>query len=54
MKKDIGNAACTTNDKGFGPGSTKGIPASTMSISTGTANKGNTAKFSAGKKTVSK
>ena len=54
MKKDMGDAARTTNDKGFGPGSTKGIPASTTGMSTGTANKGNTAKFSAGKKTVSK
>jgi hypothetical protein len=43
----------STNDKGFGPGSKKGIIASSTASSTGKT-KGNTAKFSGGKKTVSK
>jgi hypothetical protein len=53
--KDTSNKgkAESTDDKGFGPGSKKGIPASTMSVSTGKT-MGSTAKFSGGKKTVSK
>jgi hypothetical protein len=50
--KSYGGAE-STNDRGFGPGSKKGIPASSTSSSTGKT-KGNTAKFSGGKKTVSK
>ena len=45
--------AQSTQDKGFGKGSTKGIPASTMSVSP-VKTKGNTAKFKAGKKSVGK
>lgn len=53
--KDTSNKgkAESTDDKGFNSGSKKGIPASTMSVSTGKT-KGSTAKFSGGKKTVSK
>ena len=50
MKGDGG--AESTKDKGFGPGSKKGIPASTMSVGA-VKTKGNTAKFKAGKKSVS-
>lgn len=50
MKGDGG--AQSTNDKGFGGGSKKGIPASSMKGKTGPA--GNTAKFKAGKKKVGK
>jgi hypothetical protein len=50
--KSYGGAE-STNDRGFGPGSKKGIPASSTSSSTGKT-KGNTAKFAGGKKTVSK
>ena len=42
----------STDFKGFGGGSKKGIPASTMKGKTGPA--GNTAKFKAGKKKVGK
>ena len=42
----------STDFKGFGGGSKKGIPASTMKGKTGPA--GNTAKFQAGKKSVGK
>ena len=42
----------STDYKGFGGGSKKGIPASTMKGKTGPA--GNTAKFKAGKKKVGK
>lgn len=50
MKSDGG--AASTNFKGFGGGSKKGIPASTMKGKTGPT--GNTAKFSGGKKKVGK
>jgi hypothetical protein len=54
MKKmKSSGGAESTNDKGFGPGSKKGIIASSTASSTGKT-KGNTAKFSKGKKTVSK
>jgi len=47
-------SAESTDDKGFGPGSSMGIPAS-MPAGAFTANTtGNTAKFAAGKKTVGK
>jgi len=54
MKKMKSSGGAESTDfKGFGPGSKKGIPASSTSSSTGKT-KGNTAKFSGGKKTVSK
>jgi hypothetical protein len=43
----------STDFKGFGAGSKKNIPVSSMSDSTGKT-MGSTAKFSGGKKTVSK
>lgn len=53
MKKMKGDGgAMSTNDKGFGGGSKKGIPASTMKGKVGPT--GNTAKFKAGKKKVGK
>ena len=54
MNTDKGNAAESTNDKGYGMGSTKGIPASMPAGSFPTPAMGTTAKFSMGKKTVSK
>ena len=51
MKGDGG--AESTKDKGFGPGSKKGIAPSTMMVSPAKT-KGNTAKFKAGKKKVGK
>lgn len=45
--------AQSTQDKGFGPGSKKGITPSTMMVSPAKT-KGNTAKFKAGKKKVGK
>lgn len=54
MKKMKSSGGAESTDfKGFGGGSKKGIPASSISASTGKT-KGNTAKFSGGKKTVSK
>jgi hypothetical protein len=54
MKKmKSSGGAESTNDKGFGPGNKKGIIASSIAASTGKT-KGNTAKFSKGKKTVGK
>jgi|DEB19_MinimDraft_3_1074340.scaffolds.fasta_scaffold427426_2 hypothetical protein len=50
MKGDGG--AESTQDKGFGPGSKKGIPASTMKGKVGMS--GKKATFKAGKKTVKK
>ena len=44
--------AQSTQDKGFGKGSTKGIPASTMKGNVGPA--GKKASFKAGKKSVGK
>lgn len=54
MKTDKGNAAESTNDKGYGMGSTKNIPASMPAGGQTAKTKGNSAKFSAGKKSVSK
>ena len=54
--KDTSNkgSAESTDDKGYGPGSSVGIPAS-MPAGSATANtKGSVASFAAGKKTVSK
>ena len=51
MKGDGG--AESTNFKGFGGGSKKGITKSTMMVSPAKT-KGNTAKFAAGKKKVGK
>jgi len=48
-----GDSAQSTNSKGFGAGSKKGIPASTMTVSP-VKTKGNKAKFSGGKKKVGK
>jgi hypothetical protein len=54
MKKMKSSGGAESTDfKGFGGGSKKGIPASSISASTGKT-KGSTAKFSGGKKTVSK
>ena len=50
-QKGDGGAA-STQDKGFGPGSKKGIPASTMKGKVGPS--GKKATFKAGKKTVKK
>ena len=53
MKKMKGDGgAMSTNDKGFGGGSKKGIPASTMHGKVGMS--GKKATFSGGKKTVKK
>lgn len=54
MKSDKGNAAESTNSKGFGMGSKSMIPASMPAGGQTAMTKGNTAKYSAGKKTVSK
>jgi hypothetical protein len=54
MKTDKGNAAESTNSKGFGMGSKAMIPASMPAGGQTAHTKGNTAKYSAGKKTVSK
>ena len=48
-----GDKAQSTDFKGFGAGSKKGVPASTMMVSPAKT-KGNTAKFSGGKKKVGK
>lgn len=53
MKKDTGASAASTNDKGFGGGSKKGITPSTAHGVT-PKTKGNKASFKAGKKTVGK
>lgn len=54
--KDTSNkgGAESTDDKGFGPGSSAGIPASMPAGAFSVSTVGNTAKFSQGKKTVSK
>ena len=54
MNTDKGKAAESTDDKGYGMGSTAGIPASAPAGSFTVSTTGNTAKFSGGKKTVSK
>ena len=54
MKKaKSSGGAMSTNDTGFRAGSKKGITPSSISASTGKT-KGSMAKFSGGKKTVSK
>jgi hypothetical protein len=52
--KDTSNkgSAESTNDKGFGPGSSAGIPSSMPAGSFIANTKGNEATFSAGKKSV--
>lgn len=54
MKTDKGNAAESTDSKGYGMGSTAMIPASMPAGGQTAHTKGNSAKFAAGKKTVSK
>jgi hypothetical protein len=54
MNTDKGNAAESTNDKGYGMGSTKGIPASMPAGGSTTSIKGSEAHFAGGKKSVSK
>ena len=54
MKMDKGNAAESTNDKGYGMGSKSGIPASMPAGGQSMTTKGSEAHFSGGKKTVSK
>jgi len=54
MNTDKGTAAESTNDKGYGMGSTKGIPASMPAGGQTAMTKGNSAKFAAGKKSVGK
>ena len=54
MNTDKGNAAESTDDKGYGMGSTKNIPASMPAGGQTAMTKGNTASFSAGKKSVGK
>lgn len=52
-KAKSSGGAQSTKDTGFRKGSTKGVPASTMMVSP-VKTKGNTAKFSGGKKKVGK
>lgn len=54
MKMDKGNAAESTNDKGYGMGSKSGIPASMPAGGQSQTTKGSQAHFAHGKKTVSK
>ena len=54
MNTDKGNTAESTNSKGFGMGSTSGIPASMPAGGQSMTTKGSQATFSAGKKSVSK
>ena len=54
MNTDKGNAAESTDDKGYGMGSTKGIPASMPAGGQTAMTKGNSANFAGGKKTVTK
>lgn len=54
MKTDKGNAAESTDSKGYGMGSTAMIPASMPAGGQTAHTKGNLTKFAAGKKTVSK
>ena len=54
MKMDKGNAAESTNDKGYGMGSKSGIPASMPAGGQSMTTKGNVATFSHGKKSVHK
>lgn len=52
--KDTSNkgSAESTDDKGFGPGSSAGIPASMPAGTYAESTKGNVATFAAGKKSV--
>ena len=52
MNTDKGNAAESTDDKGYGMGSTKGIPASMPAGGTTVSSAGAKAHFAGGKKTV--
>ena len=54
MKAKKSGGAMSTNDKGFGAGSKKGITPDIKIGANAVKTKGNTAKFKAGKKTVSK
>jgi hypothetical protein len=54
MNTDKGNAAESTNDKGYGMGSTAGIPASMPIGGEPVVKSGSKATFSGGKKSVSK
>jgi hypothetical protein len=54
MNTDKGNGAESTNDKGYGMGSTSGIPASMPAGGQSQTTKGKMATFSHGKKSVSK
>ena len=54
MNTDKGNAAESTDDKGYGMGSTKNIPASMPAGGQTAMTKGNKATFAAGKKSVGK
>jgi hypothetical protein len=54
MNTDKGNSAESTNDKGYGMGSTSGIPASMPAGGQSMTTKGNMATFAHGKKTVKK
>ena len=47
-------SAESTDDKGFGPGSSAGIPASMPAGTYSASTKGNVASFAAGKKSVGK
>jgi hypothetical protein len=54
MKSDKGNSAESTNDKGYGMGSTSGIPASMPMGGTPVVKTATKATFVSGKKSVSK
>jgi hypothetical protein len=54
MKMDKGNAAESTDDKGYGMGSKSGIPASMPAGGTTVSTSGAKAHFAGGKKTVTK
>jgi hypothetical protein len=54
MNTDKGNAAESTMDKGYGMGSTAGIPASMLMGGTPVVASGSKASFAGGKKSVSK
>lgn len=54
MNTDKGNAAESTNDKGYGMGSTKGIPASMPAGGVTASTMGAKATFANGKKTAVK
>lgn len=54
MKSDKGNGAESTNDKGYGMGSTSGIPASMPMGGQPVVKSAGKATFAGGKKSVSK